>query len=489
MGGGAISVAEGRLALPPANAKGVRLFRGIPFAAPPVGQLRWKPPAPAAPWQGIRDTSRFGMNALQSVVFNDIDPSKPGVSEDCLYLNVWTPASEGEKLPVLFWIHGGGFIVGHGAEPRYDGGNLAARGLVVVSANHRLGALGFLAHPELTAESAHGASGNYGLLDQLAALVWVKDNIAAFGGDPDLITIAGESAGSMAVSALMASPLARGLFRRAIGQSGALFPPPATSPDIGRESAEATGVEFAETLGADTLAELRGVPAERILEAQRDVRFRPIVDGHFLPQAPSEVFAAGRQNDADLIAGWNKDEGFNFDLMRDAKEPYEAIVRERFGARADAILALYPAAAAEQSARDLGGDVTIAYGTWAWLEAHRKTGKGEVYRYRFDREPAVPDDWFGARPAAGAGAFHAADIVYAFDNLDSFPWRIEEADRKTAAAMADYWANFVRTGDPNGRGIARWPSYRSSGDPVLHIDAEPFVSPGEGRRRYEVLAR
>ncbi len=399
-----LDVEGGQLAVPDADGKGVRLFKGIPFAAPPVGERRWRPPAPLAPWQGVRPTDTYGWNAMQGVVFNDIDPMIPGVSEDCLYLNVWTPAREpGEKLPVLFWIYGGGFVVGHASEPRYDGTNLAARGMVVVAPNYRLGALGFMAHPELTQEQ--GASGNYGLLDQLAALEWVKRNIAAFGGDPDAVTIAGESAGSISVSAQMASPRAAGLFRGAIGQSGAMMPPPATSPDLSRAVAEKLGVALAEKLGATSLADLRAVPAERIVAAQAGMRFWPIVDGDFLADTPEAIFAAGKQNDVALLAGWNRDEGFNFDVSKASPKPYAEIVRDRAGARADDILTLYPAGTPEearQSARELGGDLTIIYATWAWLEAQRKSGTAAVYRYRFDRAPVVPDDWFGGAPSGGS---------------------------------------------------------------------------------------
>ena len=229
---GSLSIEGGALAVAAPNARGVRAYKGVPYAAPPVGALRWRPPQPLLPWTGARSTAAFGPNSLQGIVWADIDPSIPGVSEDCLYLNVWTPAAPGggERWPTMVWIHGGGFVAGSGAEPRYDGARLAARGILVVTLNHRLNALGFLAHPELTAESGLGASGNYGMLDLVAALKWVRSNIAAFGGDPDRVTIAGESAGSEAVSTLMASPLAKGLFARAIGESGAMFATPTRGP-------------------------------------------------------------------------------------------------------------------------------------------------------------------------------------------------------------------------------------------------------------------
>lgn len=482
-----VCVENGLLAVPDAGSHGVRAFRGIPFAAPPVGSLRWRAPRPPQSWTGVRRTDRLGANAMQGQVYGDIDPHTPGVSEDCLYLNVWTPADgDTERLPVLFWIHGGGFVAGHGGEPRYDGARLAARGIVVVTANHRLGAFGFLAHPELTAESAEGASGNYGLLDQVAALAWVRRNIAAFGGDPERVTVAGESAGSMSVSALMASPLAAGLFQRAIGESGALFAMAPGRRDLSLAHAERIGTAFCKQLGVAGLAELRALPAEKIVAATpTDHTFWPTVDGHFLPQTPEEIFAGHRQNDVALLAGWNRDEGFNFDITR-GERPFAEVVRERFGQGADAILDLYPADD-PQSARAFGGDLVIIRPTWAWIEAQAKTGTAPVYRYRFDRAPAVPEGWFDGRASAGAGAFHAAEIVYVFDNLDAFPWAFGEPDRQTAAAMSAYWVNFVKTGDPNGPGLPAWPAYRLPEGPVMYIDAEPRSGPPQGDDRLAAL--
>ncbi len=336
-----LSIEGGVLAAPSPDASGVRAYKGIPYAAPPVGPLRWRPPQPAAPWTGVRPVDAFGKNSLQGVVFDDIDPTACGVSEDCLTLNVWTPAAplSAERLAVLVWIHGGGFVVGSGAEPRYNGARLAARGIVVVTLNHRLNALGFLAHPELSRESEHGASGNYGMLDLVAALQWVRRNIAAFGGDPDRVTIAGESAGSEAVSALMASPLAKGLFARAIGESGGMFATPSRSP-APLPKAEADGIAFMRRGGARNLEELRQAPAEAILAAAPGLGFRPIVDGRFLPKPPAVAFAAREQSDVPLMAGWNRDEGFNFALVQGeaAKRPYADLVREIFGDHTEAAL-------------------------------------------------------------------------------------------------------------------------------------------------------
>jgi para-nitrobenzyl esterase len=494
MTAGSISVEGGLLALPAPLASGVSSFKGIPYAAAPVGLLRWRAPQPVAPWSGVRPSDVFGPNSMQGAVFDDIDPRPAGISEDCLYLNVWTPAVEmAALLPVMVWIHGGGFAAGSGAEPRYDGANLAAKGIVAVTLNHRLNALGFLAHPELTAESPHRAAGNYGMLDLVAALQWVSRNIKAFGGDPGRVTIAGESAGSMAVSALMASPLTRGLFARAIGESGAMFPSPGRSHAALAE-AEQAGLAFARKAGATSLAALRAMPARDILAASPGLGFWPIIDGHFLPRAPAEIFAAGDQNDVPLLAGWNKDEGFNFTLLQgdDADKPYAALVRNIFGDRTAAALAFYPAGAADiekNSARELGGDLIINHGTWAWIEAQKKTGRSDVYRFRFDRAPLTPEGWFGARPSAEAGAFHAGEILYVFDNLHAFPWLITPDDRGVAAMASSYWVNFVKTGDPNGSGLPNWPSCRNDDGPLMAINVPAEVRRDADRARQEFLAR
>ena len=488
-----LSVDGGLLALAEPATSGVRCFKGIPYAAPPIGPLRWRPPQPVTPWSGVRRSDVFGANSLQGMVFDDIDASVDGVSEDCLYLNVWTPTlGAAEPLPVMVWIHGGGFAVGSGSEPRYDGANLAAKGIVVVTLNHRLNALGFLAHPELTAESPEGGSGNYGMLDLVAALGWVKRNIKAFGGDPSQVTIAGESAGSMAVSALMASPLARGLFARAIGESGAMFPSP-TRSHAALAEAEQGGPAFARKVGAKSLAELRAAPAEAILAASPGIGFWPIVDGYFLPRAPAEIFTAGAQNDMPLLAGWNKDEGFNFTLLQGDKinASYVELVRAIFGARTDAALALYPvnADAGKNSARELGGDLMINHGAWSWIEAQKKTGRSDIFRFRFDRAPLTPEGWFDPKPSADAGAFHAGELLYVFDNLHAFPWLIDQDDRDIAVLTSSYWVNFVKTGNPNGAGLPRWPSYRDAGAPFLAIDAPAKVQKDTDQARRDFLTQ
>ena len=490
-----LSTEGGALAVPEPDADGVRVYKGIPYAAPPLGPLRWRPPEPAPGWTEVRPSNAFGPNALQGVVWGDIDPYAVGVSEDCLYLNVWTPAAPGEgaRLSTMVWIHGGGFVAGSGAEPRYDGARLAARGIIVVTLNHRLNALGFLAHPELTAESEHRASGNYGLLDLVAALGWVKRNIAAFGGDPRKVTIAGKSAGSEAASVLMASPLAKGLFARVIGESAAVFPSPTRAPPP-LEKAEAIGVEFMRRVGARTLAELRAAPAEAILAAAPGVGFRPIVDGWFLPRPPVEIFAAYEQSDVPLMAGWNKDEGFNFTLMqgRDAKRPYADLAREIFHERTEEALRHYPGGSpkADVAAADaLGGDLAIIHPTWAWIEAQKASGQSDIFRFRFDRAPLMPQGAFGERDSRDAGAFHAGEIAYVFDNLHVFPWLLDDADRALARLASSYWINFVRSGDPNGPGLPRWPSFRSSGGPVMMLDTPAKARPEEWRERHLFLKR
>jgi para-nitrobenzyl esterase len=488
-----LSIESGALAVPEPDAGGVRAYKGIPYAAPPLGPLRWRSPQPVAVWGGVRPTHAFGPNSLQGVVWDDIDPYAAGVSEDCLYLNVWTSGAPGDgaRLPIMVWIHGGGFVAGSGAEPRYDGAHLAACGVIVVTLNHRLNALGFLAHPELTVESEHRASGNYGMLDLVAALRWVKRNIAPFGGDPDKVTIAGESAGSEAVSALMASPLAKGLFARVIGESGAMFASPTRAPaPLAR--AEAAGLDFMRKVGANSLAELRAAPADAILAAAPGLGFRPIVDGWFLPRSPAEIFAAVEQLDAPLMAGWNKDEGFNFTLLQgdNAKLSYAELVRVIFGARTEAALRLYPSGSPETdaaSARALGGDLTIIHPTWAWIEAQKQNGRADIFRFRFDRAPLTPQGWFGERLSRDDDAFHAGELLYVFDNLHACPWLIDDDDRALAKLVSSYWINFVANGDPNGPGLPRWPSYRGAGEPVMMLDAPARAGPEEWRERHIFL--
>lgn len=351
---------------------GIEAYKGLPFAAPPVGNLRWREPQPVKDWQGVRQAKQFGPRAMQQAVFGDMGFRSDGMSEDCLYLNVWTPAkSEKEKLPVLVYFYGGGFIAGDGSEGRYDGESMAQKGIVAVTVNYRLGVFGFLAYPELTQQSPNHTSGNYGYLDQSAALRWVKQNIAAFGGDPAKVTIAGESAGSISVSAQMASPLSRDLIAGAIGESGALVN--SSLDPVPLPEAEQNGVQFASNIGANSLAALRAMPAQQLLEAAGKPgvgRFVPTIDNYFFPKAPVAIFAAGEQAHVPLLAGWNSEE-MNYKALLGQAEPtaenYRSAVQRLYGENAAEILKLYPATNKEeviQAATDLAGDRFIAYSTW-----------------------------------------------------------------------------------------------------------------------------
>lgn len=475
----------------------VRAFNGIPYAAPPVGQRRWQPPQSAAKWKGERDATQFGARCMQAAIYKDMVFRDPGPSEDCLTLNVWTPAGAKKgSLPVMVWIYGGGFQAGGTSEPRQDGQFLARRNVVVVSMNYRLGIFGFFVHPELTAESPHHASGNYGLLDQNAAIAWVKKNIPQFGGDPHNITIFGESAGSSSVSAQMASPLSLGLFQKAIGESGAAFPRDGHEFKP-REAREQTDTRFAQdAFGTTTLADLRKLSADEVLNAatrqtsRNPVEFRPDVDGWFLPESAPAIYAAGKQAHIPLLAGWNADENRSevlFAKSQPTVESYKTKAEAEFGPNADEYLKLYPGstdAEALRSAGDLASDRFIVYSTWRWLEAQVKTGNAPVYRYRFDL--GGPGDRF--HPAE-IGAFHSDDIEYVFGTLDSRPeaeWRPE--DRKLSDEIQQYWTNFARTGDPNGDDLAKWPTYTAAGGwQVMHLDATSEAKPDTERDRYLFL--
>ncbi len=477
----------------------VRVFKGIPFAAPPVGEGRWKAPAPVAPWTTPRKADAFGARCAQGPIFGDMI-FRDEMSEDCLYVNVWTPAKKaGEKLPVMFWIHGGGFQAGSASEPRQDGEHLARKGVVVVSANHRLGVFGFLSHADLTKESGKNASGNYGLLDQIAALEWVQRNIAAFGGDPGNVTIFGESAGSFAVSALVASPLAKQLVHKAIGESGAFFTMGGALAPQTLAGAEGQGATFAKGLGAADIAALRAKSTDEVLQAALKGRwFSPIVDGYVLPKTVAEIYAAGEHNPVPLLAGWNADEirsSVTLAKVKPTAASFEAETRKRYGASADAILKAYGAttdAEAIESAAALASDNFIGYATWKWIQAHAAPGKAPVYRFSFDRKiPVAADAKVNgiAVTAADIGARHAGEIEYVFGTLDSVPkvtW--EPADRTLSNQIMTYWSNFAKTGDPNGKGVPRWEKYSAgTGAGIQHLDTVIRSAPDAHRARYEAL--
>ncbi|MGA3370459.1 MAG: carboxylesterase family protein [Terracidiphilus sp.] len=462
----------------------VKAFLGLPYAAPPVGELRWKAPQPPLPWKGERDATSFGRHCAQNHVWDDIAFEDSGPSEDCLFLNVYAPedAKANDKLPVMFWIHGGGFRAGASSEPRHRGDFLPLKGVVLVTINYRLGVFGFLATADL-AKEANGAAGNYGLLDMVAALQWVRVNIRNFGGDPDNVTIFGESAGSESVSALMASPAARGLFQKAIGESGAAFSGTLATRSL--EAEEKQDGAWVASLGLRSLEELRATPTGKLLDAAKTRKedFEPAVDGSFFPEPVPDLYAGGRQAHVPLLAGWNRDEDDSLvSGMTAGKWKLYAI--EHFHLRAAEFLKLYPGNTDEQAVRsafDYGSDTFIAFATWQWIEAQGKTGDSPVYRYHFELA-ALPSKYH-----PDTRAFHSDDIEYVFGTLDTRPSETVRAeDRKLSEQMMSYWTNFAKTGDPNGPGLPVWPHYDKDGL-LLHFDSTVIAGPDTLRPRYEFL--
>jgi len=477
-----VRVEQGLLAGTSGSSADVRVYRGIPFAAPPVGDLRWKAPQPAAKWQGVRQAAEFSNACWQTpypAAAAIYQANLPPLSEDCLYLNIWTTAkSAKDRLPVMVWIHGGGFTRGFAGTRAYDGEALARKGAVIVTINYRLGIFGFFAHPALSAESGHHASGNYALLDQIAALQWVQKNIAAFGGDPTRVTIFGESAGSWAVNVLMASPLAKGLFQRAIGESGGSFSPMKTLAEAEKEG-EKLAASIAPAPVADAKTEagdkptspsilkmLRAEPAEELLKSSETETVRAIVDGWVLPEDVATVFAQGRQNDVPLIVGYNADEGTtlapqaaNLNVMM-----FTGGVYQRYGSLADAFLKIYPAGSDEQAISSFYSafrDQLFGWEMRAWARMATKSGHQPAYLYYFSRRPPGPQ-------SARLRAFHASEIAYVFGTFVwPFPW--EDTDKKLSDAMTSYWVNFAATGNPNGGRLTKWPVYSGKDDQALEF--------------------
>jgi len=501
---------------------GVRSFKGIPFGQPPVGDLRWREPQPVKNWTGVRNADQFGPTCMQRLSPGaDYWLRGKGISEDCLYLNVWTSAKSGnEKLPVLVYIFGGGFQNGDGSEPRYDGESMARHGMVAVSVNYRTNIFGFFVHPELTRESPHHAAGNYGLLDQVAALQWVRKNIAAFGGDPQRVTIAGESAGSISVSALMASPLSKGLIAGAIGESGAAI---SSLPPQPLAEAEQNGVKFAAAAGATTLAALRAMTAEQIQDAAakaQDIRFSTAMDGYFLSKSLTAIYEAGEQAKVPLLAGSNTEEQPARSVLGagdPTPETLASAIRRFYGEKADPVLKAYAANTADEvyeAAAHLASARFIAYGTWKWTELQMKTGGKPVYRYLYARPrpaylgmpgqsaPAAPGAGRGGRAGRGApsgtgapqppaprGAAHSSEIQYAMGNLDldkRYAW--EPADYEVSKTMQAYFVNFIKTGNPNGPSMPNWPAYRADDNyQRMRIDVKSQAEPEAHRDRYLAL--
>ncbi|MDB5136939.1 MAG: carboxylesterase family protein [Mucilaginibacter sp.] len=462
----------------------VTAYKGIPFAAPPVGELRWKTPQPAKHWDGVKKCDAFGPSPMQPkpvpfMVYTAefLIPEQP-ISEDCLYLNVWTNAkTKADKKPVFVWIYGGGFTSGGTACAIYNGEAMAKKGVIFVSVNYRVGVFGFLAHPELTKESPDKASGNYGLLDQIAALKWVKKNIAAFGGDPDKVTIAGQSAGSMSVNCLVASPLTKGLFNRAIAESGSLLIKNPMLASSSLQSAEEQGAKLAEKAGAKSLAEMRAMPAEEVMKKLQG-RYAPIVDGYVLPESVADIFAKGKQNHVPLLTGWNADEAFvaGFKNKEDFKKQAEA----DYGADAAEFLKYFPAETDEQAARsqiEINRNMIFALSGYKWANIQSKAANSPVYVYNFARKvPATGD-------MVKYGAFHTAEVSYVMDNLKFLNNRpFEPADDALAKLMSAYWVNFIKTGNPNGNGLPAWPKYNTTQyqAKVFNAKTQTETLPGKG---------
>jgi para-nitrobenzyl esterase len=462
----------------PAWARGVRQYRGIPYAAPPVGNLRWRPAQPVVPWAGVKVADKFSAACMQLATPQDsagfMDGMTP-MSEDCLYLNVWTPAkSPAERLPVMVWLHGGAMVRNSASEPLYDGSSLAKKGVVVVSLNYRLNIFGFLAHPELTKESDHHASGNYGLLDQIAALKWVQKNIAQFGGDPNQITVFGHSAGSRSINMLMASPLGKGLFQRAIAQSHTVL---GGVPTLAQ--AEAAGLKTAQAAGAESLAALRAMPAEKLLDLTRNGGGSSSgnIDGWYLEQDVYATFAAGKQNDVPLLTGSMADEGEGDRHPPKSAAQFLEQMRRTYGAEVDEFLKVYPAGTDAQAVKahhDSGRDsIEAQHRLWAQLQS--TTGKSKVFVYLFSHVPPFPEGAAFSSDAAGLGAYHGAENHYIFNTLRIRDWLWTDEDRKLADMMGSYWTNFAKTGDPNGPGLPRWPVYDANKELLFNLDVIPKV--------------
>ena len=448
------------------------IYKGIPFAAPPVGDLRWKAPQPVQPWEGVKETVEFGPGPIQGFGKSD------AFSEDCLYLNVWTPAkSPKEKLPVLVWIYGGGFSMGNSAGN--DGSELARKGVVLVSMNYRVGQMGFFAHPELSAENPEGVSGNYGILDQIAALEWVQDNIAAFGGDPEKVTIFGESAGGISVSMLCASPLAKGLFRGAISQSGGSFGPVEERSYPGEnmtslEIAEKQGVNLAERLGAESIADLRAMEPDKLGGGFALAGGPwPIVDGYVIPDDQYRLYEAGKFNDVDVLIGYNSDAGASFSFGSNDAAAHRASVEERYGPFAEELLKAYPVdgPVVTKTGRDLARDASFGWHTWSWARLQSEKGNSKVYMYYFDQHPEYPE----GSPQYGNGSPHGQDVDFVFKTLKK---EDTDTDYELSDIMATYWTNFAKYGDPNGEGLPEWPEFTEDNHVTMVLKGnDPYPAP------------
>ena len=484
-----IHVEQGWLAGTPGSDSSVMVFRGVPYAAPPVGALRWQAPRPPASWRGVRTADKFSPNPMQ-VMVNSYGPwtaeyqPQGSVSEDCLYLNIWTSAkSSKEKRPVMMYIPGGAFTGGSGDVPVYDGEHLAKKGIIVVTINYRVSVFGFLALRELTKESGNNSSGNYGLLDQVAALRWIRRNIAAFGGDPDRVTIMGQSAGAASVNYLTASPLAKGLFVQTIAESGTNG---VIGPGENLKSAEENGLRFEKAMRVSSLAELRAIPAAALIDSTTNrFHFLPIVDGWFLPKSADEIFTKGEQSDVSTITGWVADEGsFMGNYGKVPAEEFREGVKRRAGGFADEVLKLYPALTEEEAAESQKAwarDMSIV-STYSWASKREKTAKTNIYTYLFVHpQPGATE--------ARYETFHSSELPYVFDNLDKSPRPWTMKDTAIAETMSRYWVNFLTTGDPNGKGLPVWPAFKDAPEKTMELgdttEAKEMMSKG----KFELLKK
>lgn len=493
--------------------EGLQVYLGVPFAKPPVGDLRWKAPQPLDNWKEVKATKAFSARPVQGIVFGDMHSRSAGMSEDCLYLNVWAPATRGQAgLPVLVYFFGGGFVAGDGSEPRYDGASMAKKGIVTVTVNYRLNIFGFFSHPELTKESPNKASGNYALLDQLAGLKWVQQNIHAFGGDPKKVTIAGESAGSIAVSAQLASPLSKGLIAGAIGESGAGINP--TLPPVPLAEAEKIGIEFATKAGYKSLAELRALTTREVYEIYSESKrfgFPMTIDNYFFTKSIHDTYKAKQHADVPLLLGWNSSEIPGVAFMQGlplTEENYIKKVKEAYPQDFEEVLKLYPHGNAkdiEWSATSLASDRFISYSTWKWFDLHRKNGSKPVYRYLYSklRAPLVDNSLTpglaGGTARSGEpamtmpgpiGAPHAAEIEYFMGNLPivkEYSWSAD--DYTVSETIQNYLANFIKTGNPNGKNLAEWPAAEAQDatPPVMIIDVTSRAVDATNDARYLFL--
>jgi para-nitrobenzyl esterase len=472
---------------------GINIIKGVPYARTPVGTLRWKEPQAHAKWKGIRKAINFGPRAMQQKIYDDMVFRSDSTSEDCLYLNIWAPANiKKEKLAVLVYFHGGGFNAGDGSEPRYDGMSMAKKGIIMVTVNYRLGIFGFFAHPGLSKASLNHASGNYGLLDQNAALKWVKENIVAFGGDSAKVTIAGQSAGSTSVSLQIASPLSKGLFRAAIGESGSILnmnPPPTL------KAVEIRGEKFVKSIGYQTVEELKALDARTLLKLSADQRaYFPIaVDGYFLPDMPINIYSTGKQADVELLAGWNSAEvNYKYVMGKDAPTivNYKKTLKTLYGEEWERIFDFYPVKTDQevpQMATVVASDRFAGFSTWKWIDLHGKTNGKRVYRYFFQAKPLSGNNSQSGNDEV-YGAVHSAEIPFLLGNIEQLADRnYSKQDHDLSSLMQSYIVNFVKTGDPNGSGLPKWSGFQSSIPQVMMFGGDNKQEGEKALKRYQAL--